>query len=136
VIIVGGGGMLLPSGAPLRIILVSQIMNGVLLPFALVFMLVLVIRAGIMGEFTNGRGDRRPHDPHGRDELAAGSGRPLAERPLVRRSGKRPWTTAPAPLTRRCVRALLYWPLPPAQFGPGCPSARAFQPRAPGVAPT
>jgi Mn2+/Fe2+ NRAMP family transporter len=48
--------MILLPGAPLlRIILVSQIMNGVLLPFVLVFMLLLVNRAGIMGEFTNGR---------------------------------------------------------------------------------
>jgi Mn2+/Fe2+ NRAMP family transporter len=55
-LIVGGGGMILLPGAPLlRIILVSQIMNGVLLPFVLVFMLVLVNRTGIMGEFTNGR---------------------------------------------------------------------------------
>jgi len=30
-------------------------MNGVLLPFVLVFMLVLVNRGAIMGEFTNGR---------------------------------------------------------------------------------
>jgi Mn2+/Fe2+ NRAMP family transporter len=55
-LIVGGGGMILLPGAPLlRIILVSQIMNGVLLPFVLVFMLLLVNRAGIMGEHTNGR---------------------------------------------------------------------------------
>jgi Mn2+/Fe2+ NRAMP family transporter len=55
-LIVGGAGMILLPGAPLlRIILVSQIMNGVLLPFVLVFMLLLVNRAGIMGEFTNGR---------------------------------------------------------------------------------
>jgi Mn2+/Fe2+ NRAMP family transporter len=55
-LIVGGGGMILLPGAPLlRIIIVSQIMNGVLLPFVLVFMLLLVNRAGIMGEFTNGR---------------------------------------------------------------------------------
>jgi Mn2+/Fe2+ NRAMP family transporter len=55
-LIVGGGGMILLPGAPLlRIILVSQIMNGVLLPFVLVFMLLLVNRAEIMGEFTNGR---------------------------------------------------------------------------------
>jgi Mn2+/Fe2+ NRAMP family transporter len=55
-LIVGGGGMILLPGAPLlRIILVSQIMNGVLLPFVLVFMLVLVNRASLMGEHTNGR---------------------------------------------------------------------------------
>jgi Mn2+/Fe2+ NRAMP family transporter len=55
-LIVGGAGMILLPGAPLlRIILVSQIMNGVLLPFVLVFMILLVNRSSIMGEFTNGR---------------------------------------------------------------------------------
>jgi Mn2+/Fe2+ NRAMP family transporter len=55
-LIVGGAGMILLPGAPLlRIILVSQIMNGVLLPFVLVFMIRLVNRRAIMGEFTNGR---------------------------------------------------------------------------------
>jgi len=55
-LIVGGAGMILLPGAPLlRIILVSQIMNGVLLPFVLVFMILLVNRRSIMGEFTNGR---------------------------------------------------------------------------------
>ncbi len=55
-LIVGGAGMILMPGLPLlRIILVSQVMNGVLLPFVLVFMLLLVNRAGIMGEFVNGR---------------------------------------------------------------------------------
>jgi len=55
-LIVGGAGMILLPGAPLlRIILVSQIMNGVLLPFVLVFMIRLVNRRSIMGEFTNGR---------------------------------------------------------------------------------
>jgi NRAMP (natural resistance-associated macrophage protein)-like metal ion transporter len=55
-LIVGGAGMILLPGAPLlRIILVSQIMNGVLLPFVLVFMIRLVNRRSIMGKFTNGR---------------------------------------------------------------------------------
>jgi NRAMP (natural resistance-associated macrophage protein)-like metal ion transporter len=55
-LIVGGAGMILMPGTPLlRIILVSQILNGVLLPFVLVFMLVLINRESIMGRFTNGR---------------------------------------------------------------------------------
>src|SRR5512138_3179729 len=55
-LIVGGGGMIRLPGAPLlRIILVSQIMNGVLLPFVLVFMLLLINRQSIMGEHRNGR---------------------------------------------------------------------------------
>jgi len=55
-LIVGGAGMILMPGTPLlQIILVSQIMNGVLLPFTLVFMLILINRAGLMGDFVNGR---------------------------------------------------------------------------------
>ncbi len=55
-LIVGSAGMILLPGAPLlRIILVSQIANGVLLPVILVFMLVLVNRESLMGRFTNGR---------------------------------------------------------------------------------
>ncbi len=55
-LILGSGGMILLPGAPLlRIILVSQILNGILLPAVLVFMLVLVNRESLMGSFTNGR---------------------------------------------------------------------------------
>jgi Mn2+/Fe2+ NRAMP family transporter len=55
-LIVGSAGMILLPGAPLlRIILVSQILNGVLLPVILVFMLLLVNRESLMGRFTNGR---------------------------------------------------------------------------------
>lgn len=55
-LIVGSAGMILLPGAPLlRIILVSQIVNGILLPVVLVFMLLLVNREGLMGRFTNGR---------------------------------------------------------------------------------
>ena len=55
-LIIGSAGMILLPGAPLlRIILVSQILNGVLLPVILVFMLLLVNRESLMGRFTNGR---------------------------------------------------------------------------------
>jgi NRAMP (natural resistance-associated macrophage protein)-like metal ion transporter len=54
-IIAVSAGMILMPGAPLlRIILVSQIMNGVLLPFVLLFMIRLVNDRGLMGSFTNG----------------------------------------------------------------------------------
>lgn len=54
-LIVGSAGMILLPGAPLlRIILVSQILNGILLPPILVFMLVLANRESLMGRFTNG----------------------------------------------------------------------------------
>ncbi len=55
-LIVGGAGAILVPGLPLlRVILVSQVMNGVLLPFVLVFMLQLVNRRALMGEHVNGR---------------------------------------------------------------------------------
>jgi Mn2+/Fe2+ NRAMP family transporter len=55
-LVFGSAGMILLPGAPLlRIILVSQIMNGVLLPFILLFMLLLINREGLMGRFVNGR---------------------------------------------------------------------------------
>ncbi len=55
-LIIGSAGMILLPGAPLlRIILVSQIANGILLPVILVFMLLLVNRESLMGRFTNGR---------------------------------------------------------------------------------
>jgi Mn2+/Fe2+ NRAMP family transporter len=54
-IVMGAGTILLPGAPLLQIILVSQIMNGVLLPFILVFMLLLVNRQSLMGRFTNGR---------------------------------------------------------------------------------
>jgi Mn2+/Fe2+ NRAMP family transporter len=54
-IIVVSAGMILMPGVPLlKIILVSQIMNGVLLPFVLLFMVRLVNDKGLMGSFTNG----------------------------------------------------------------------------------
>ena len=55
IILVGAGAILLPGVPLLRIILVSQIMNGVLLPFVLVFMVILINRKELMGAFTNGR---------------------------------------------------------------------------------
>jgi NRAMP (natural resistance-associated macrophage protein)-like metal ion transporter len=55
-IILLGATMILMPGVPLvRIILISQILNGFLLPFILVFMVLLVNNKEIMGSFTNGR---------------------------------------------------------------------------------
>jgi NRAMP (natural resistance-associated macrophage protein)-like metal ion transporter len=54
-IIAVSAGMILMPGVPLlKIILVSQIMNGVLLPFVLLFMVRLVNDKGLMASFTNG----------------------------------------------------------------------------------
>jgi Mn2+/Fe2+ NRAMP family transporter len=51
-----GALVVLVPGLPLvRIMLVSQIVNGVLLPFILVFMLVLINKEKLMGAWRNGR---------------------------------------------------------------------------------
>ena len=52
-----GAGMILIPGIPLvRIAYLSQVANGFLLPFVLVFMLLLVNRTDLMGQFANSRG--------------------------------------------------------------------------------
>ena len=53
-IVCGAGLVLLPHLPLLRVILLSQVLNGVLLPFVLVFMLILVNRENLMGEYKNG----------------------------------------------------------------------------------
>ena len=54
VLIVGGAGVVLIPKLPLlTIILLSQVANGVLLPFVLLFMLALVNRSHIMGDAKN-----------------------------------------------------------------------------------
>ena len=54
IIALGAGTILVPGAPLLKIILYSQILNGVLLPFILFFMVVLVNRERIMGRFING----------------------------------------------------------------------------------
>ena len=53
-IVFGAGFVLIPHLPLLKVILVSQVANGVLLPFVLVFMLKLVNRERLMGEYRNG----------------------------------------------------------------------------------
>lgn len=54
-IIALSAGMILMPGVPLlRIILTSQILNGLLLPVILVFMALLIRRRELMGEYVNG----------------------------------------------------------------------------------
>ena len=49
-----GGGLVLLPGFPLvRMILLSQVLNGILLPIILVFTLMLVNRKDLMGRWTN-----------------------------------------------------------------------------------
>ena len=46
--------MLIPGLPLLKLILLSQVANGVLIPFVLVFMLILVNKRGLMGDWKNG----------------------------------------------------------------------------------
>jgi NRAMP (natural resistance-associated macrophage protein)-like metal ion transporter len=56
-LIVAGAGVLLIPGFPLtRIMLLSQVVNGVLLPFILIFMLRLTNDRELMGSYVNSRG--------------------------------------------------------------------------------
>jgi Mn2+/Fe2+ NRAMP family transporter len=54
-IVAGAGFVLIPHLPLLKIILISQVANGVLLPFVLTYMLLLVNRKRLMGEYRNGR---------------------------------------------------------------------------------
>jgi len=55
-LILFSGGLILIPGAPLiRIMLVSQIINGVLLPFVLIFILLLINKKDLMGAYVNSR---------------------------------------------------------------------------------
>jgi NRAMP (natural resistance-associated macrophage protein)-like metal ion transporter len=55
-LIVAGGAVLLIPGLPLvKIAVLSQVVNGVVLPFVLIFMLLLVNKKELMGEYVNSR---------------------------------------------------------------------------------
>jgi Mn2+/Fe2+ NRAMP family transporter len=54
-IVVGAGVILIPGFPLVRMILLSQVLNGVLLPFVLIFMIRLVNRPDLMGEWVNPR---------------------------------------------------------------------------------
>jgi Mn2+/Fe2+ NRAMP family transporter len=55
-LIVAGGAVLLVPGLPLvRIAVLSQVVNGIVLPFVLIFMLLLVNKKDLMGEYVNTR---------------------------------------------------------------------------------
>jgi Mn2+/Fe2+ NRAMP family transporter len=55
-IFAGAGLILLPKLPLFLIMFVSQILNGVLLPFILIFILIIINDKKIMGEYTNKRG--------------------------------------------------------------------------------
>src|SRR5262249_27475882 len=56
-LIVAGGALVLmiPAEQLTKIVLWSQVLNGVVLPFVLIFMLLLINKKELMGEYTNTR---------------------------------------------------------------------------------
>ena len=52
---VGAGVVLIPGFPLVQMILLSQVLNGVLLPFVLIFMVLLINKHDLMGEWTNSR---------------------------------------------------------------------------------
>ncbi len=54
-IVIGAALILLPRVPLVRLAVLSQVLNGVLLPFVLVFMLILVNRSSLMGSLVNRR---------------------------------------------------------------------------------
>ncbi len=54
-IVIGAGVVLIPGFPLVRMILLSQVLNGMLLPLVLIFMVLLVNKADLMREHTNSR---------------------------------------------------------------------------------
>ena len=54
-LIAGGGVILLPNIPLIKIAILSQVVNGAVLPFVLIFMLLLVNKSELMGQYVNGR---------------------------------------------------------------------------------
>jgi len=54
-ILIGAALVLIPDFPLVRMILLSQVLNGMLLPIVLIFMVLLVNRRGLMGRWTNSR---------------------------------------------------------------------------------
>ena len=53
-LIVAGGVVVLIPGLPLvKIAVLSQVVNGIVLPFVLIFMLLLINKKELMGEYVN-----------------------------------------------------------------------------------
>src|SRR6266568_1678543 len=55
-IVTGAGVILIPNFPLVQMILLSQVLNGVLLPFVLIFMILLINKHDLMREWTNSRG--------------------------------------------------------------------------------
>jgi len=54
-IAVGAGVILIPNVPLVQITVLSQVVNGITLPFVLIFMLLLINKKELMGEYTNSR---------------------------------------------------------------------------------
>jgi len=54
-IVAGGAVILIPNLPLVRISILSQVINGMVLPFVLIFMLLLINKRELMGEHVNGR---------------------------------------------------------------------------------
>ncbi len=54
-IVAGAGVILIPNFPYIKVILFSQVLNGIALPFVLVFMVLLINRPGLMGKYVNSR---------------------------------------------------------------------------------
>lgn len=55
-VVIGGGVILLPNFPLIKMILLSQVINGVLLPFILIYMTLLINKPRVMKEWINSRG--------------------------------------------------------------------------------
>jgi len=55
IIVIGALIILIPNAPLIPIMLISQVVNGVMLPFVLIFMLLLINNKDIMGEYTNSK---------------------------------------------------------------------------------
>jgi Mn2+/Fe2+ NRAMP family transporter len=55
IIVIGAGTILLPGVPLFPVLFLSQVLNGLLLPFVLVFVILLINRRDLMGEWVNGR---------------------------------------------------------------------------------
>jgi len=55
VIFVGAAIILIPGANLIAVMILSQVINGMMLPFLLIFMMIIINDKRIMGEYTNGR---------------------------------------------------------------------------------
>lgn len=54
-VILGGATILIPNIPLILIMLLSQVLNGILLPFILIYILILINKKKLMGDYVNGR---------------------------------------------------------------------------------